>query len=91
MKGGAKRTTFVALVILVAGVGVAARFAPLGGMTAAWAFACLALTFGFAFLICARVKCGACGRRLSGMFPVGSLLLLWLARQNCRACGAVVE
>jgi len=90
MKGGAKLTTFAAVVILAAGVGVAVGFAPLGGMTAAWAFACLALTSGVAFLICARVKCGACGRRLSGMFPVGSLLLLWLAKEKCRACGAVV-
>ena len=45
-----------------------------------------ALLFGIGFLVAVRVRCSACGRRLSQMFPAGSLLLLWAAKQRCRGC-----
>ena len=88
MRSKAKKTTILASVILIVGSGVCAVLVSLGGIVALVGAACLTLTFGVAFLICAKVKCDACGTPLSKTFPVGSLLLLWLAKQNCRRCGA---
>ena len=45
-----------------------------------------ALLFGLGFLIAIRVPCAHCGRRLSSMFPGGSILLLWAAKQRCKGC-----
>ncbi len=88
MVSSVKLRTLVALIMLAAGTVLAIIFGPLGGIATAWGLGCLALASGVAFLTCARVKCGACGKRLSDMFPAGSLLFLWLAKQKCRACGA---
>jgi hypothetical protein len=69
-----KLRTLVALIILAVGTILAVIFGPLGGIATAWGLSCLALASGGAFLLCARAKCGACGKRLSDMFPTGSLL-----------------
>ena len=39
--------------------------------------------FGFA----ARLRCSNCGFVLSRKFPVGALILLWLAKDKCPNCG----
>jgi hypothetical protein len=44
------------------------------------------LVFGAGFIVAVRTSYGSCGHRLSSMFPSGSLLLLWAAKQKCRDC-----
>ena len=45
------------------------------------------LVFGAGWLLVARMKCQACGARLSRDFPVGALLALPFGAQPCRRCG----
>lgn len=41
------------------------------------------ISFGFA----ARLRCSHCAFLLSRKFPVGSLIFLWLAKEQCPSCG----
>jgi hypothetical protein len=45
----------------------------------------LSVMIGFAFV--SRLKCPRCNFPLSRKFPVGSLILLWLAKEKCPQCG----
>jgi len=44
----------------------------------------LSLMIGFAFA--AQLRCSHCGFVLSRKFPVGALIVLWLAKNKCPNC-----
>jgi hypothetical protein len=82
----AKRQSLVGLILSVIGaVLVGLSTAGEGAVKLVGAVAG-ALLFGAGLLVAVRIHCPNCGRRLSSMFPGGSLLLLWAAKQRCRGC-----
>lgn len=52
--------------------------------------ASFALLFGVAFFSVSRLRCPNCNKRLTEMYPLGGLLLLWLAKEKCRNCGTTI-
>ena len=84
----AKQTSLMGAVIVISGgvlLGISMEF-DTGPAVAADVVG--ALLFGLGWFVVVRVKCDSCGRRLSSMFPAGSLLVLWAAKQPCKNCGA---
>ena len=84
----AKRTSVIGLFLVIAGGLILGAGLSLNSseLTRIVLSALGVLVFGAGFLIAVRVRCDSCGNRLSSMFPGGSLLLLWAAKQKCRSC-----
>jgi len=43
--------------------------------------------FGVCWVVLGRLRCPACGTKLSRDFPTGALLALPFSKQACRKCG----
>ena len=82
----AKRLSLGGFVVAIVGALLVLLSLPASDTTAIVVASVGVLLGGFGVLMAVRVRCDSCHRRLSAMFPSGSLLLLWTAKQRCRAC-----
>jgi hypothetical protein len=84
--GQSKRKSLRIFALTMVGVllGATGFAIPMVGGGIGLAVMLLSLMIGFAFA--AQLRCSHCGFVLSRKFPVGALIVLWLAKNKCPNC-----
>ena len=86
-----KQRALLSFSILVAGLLTGGLVARIGDYWEQVGIAVVALSAATGFLMAARLRCQACGFQLSKKFPVGPLILLFMAKEKCPSCGDVLQ